>query len=57
MIKGLVLLIAVAFDVLNKMKGRPSLIGLLLPGRSKMPTLATEDPALIGKTESIQDTV
>jgi putative multiple sugar transport system permease protein len=32
MIKGLVLLIAVAFDVYNKTQGRPSIIGLLTRG-------------------------
>ncbi len=30
-IKGLVLLLAVAFDILNKQKGRPSILGRLLP--------------------------
>ncbi|HEY0188111.1 MAG TPA: multiple monosaccharide ABC transporter permease [Cellulomonas sp.] len=35
MIKGLVLLAAVAFDVYNKVQGRPSIIGLLLRGRRK----------------------
>jgi putative multiple sugar transport system permease protein len=56
MIKGLVLLIAVAFDVLNKMQGRPSLIGRLTRGKS-VPTVATEDPAAVGKVAPIQDTV
>ncbi|WP_264032084.1 multiple monosaccharide ABC transporter permease [Cellulosimicrobium sp. SH8] len=32
-IKGLVLLIAVAFDVYNKVQGRPSIIGLIFPSR------------------------
>ncbi len=32
-IKGLVLLVAVAFDVYNKQQGRPSIIGLLLRAR------------------------
>ncbi|MFE7408454.1 multiple monosaccharide ABC transporter permease [Isoptericola sp. NPDC057559] len=32
-IKGLVLLVAVAFDVHSKVNGRPSIIGLLFPGR------------------------
>ncbi len=35
MIKGLVLLIAVAFDVHSKIKGRPSIIGLIFPGSGK----------------------
>jgi putative multiple sugar transport system permease protein len=34
-IKGLVLLVAVAFDVYNKMQGRPSIIGLLMRGSKK----------------------
>ena len=34
-IKGLVLLIAVAFDVYNKMQGRPSIIGLLMRNSKK----------------------
>ncbi|MGC5167131.1 multiple monosaccharide ABC transporter permease [Luteimicrobium sp. DT211] len=32
-IKGLVLLVAVAFDVLSKVQGRPSIIGLIFPSR------------------------
>jgi putative multiple sugar transport system permease protein len=32
-IKGLVLLAAVAFDVYNKVQGRPSIIGLIMPSR------------------------
>ncbi len=57
-IKGLVLLAAVAIDVVNKQQGRPSLIGRLLPGRPAPAVLpATEDPAQVGKTTSVQDTV
>lgn len=37
MIKGLVLLAAVAFDVYNKMQGRPSIIGALQKGLRKDP--------------------
>ena len=43
-IKGLVLLIAVAFDVFNKMQGRPSILGLLLgkrTGSSPVPAAAS----------------
>ncbi|HEY8295262.1 MAG TPA: sugar ABC transporter permease, partial [Micrococcaceae bacterium] len=43
-IKGLVLLIAVAFDVFNKTQGRPSLIGLMTKnfgGRNKPPAPET----------------
>jgi putative multiple sugar transport system permease protein len=35
MIKGLVLLAAVAFDVYNKIQGRPSIIGLLTRSRRR----------------------
>ena len=38
MIKGLVLLIAVAFDVYNKSQGKPSLTGLLMRGRNNKKT-------------------
>lgn len=55
-IKGLVLLLAVAFDVLNKRAGRPSIIGFLTKDR-RTPTIATEDPAAVGKAEPVQDTV
>lgn len=41
-IKGLVLLAAVAFDVYNKKQGKPSIIGLLLRRR---PAFRDEDPA------------
>jgi putative multiple sugar transport system permease protein len=36
-IKGLVLLAAVAFDVYNKQRGRPSIIGRLFPGKENNP--------------------
>jgi putative multiple sugar transport system permease protein len=32
-IKGLVLLVAVAFDVYSKVQGKPSIIGLIFPSR------------------------
>ncbi len=42
-IRGLVLLAAVAFDVYNKTQGRPSIIGLLLGGfRRKKPNITEE---------------
>ncbi len=41
-VKGLVLLLAVAFDVYNKMQGKPSLIGLLL--RTKTRDASTDSP-------------
>lgn len=36
-IKGLVLLAAVAFDVFNKQQGRPSIIGRLIPAKESAP--------------------
>jgi putative multiple sugar transport system permease protein len=35
-IKGLVLLAAVAFDVFNKQQGRPSIMGRLFPARESV---------------------
>jgi putative multiple sugar transport system permease protein len=48
MIKGLVLLTAVAFDVYNKTQGRPSIIGLLLQNRRRQTLVegGTPDPAV-----------
>ena len=43
-VKGLVLLLAVAFDVYNKMQGKPSLIGLLF--RSKATDSTTASPGV-----------
>jgi len=43
MIKGLVLLLAVAFDVYNKMQGRPSIIGMLM--RRPATEVSATDPA------------
>lgn len=45
MIKGLVLLAAVAFDVYNKVQGRPSIIGMLLASRRK--DAPAEPPAVV----------
>lgn len=44
MIKGLVLLFAVAFDVMSKVQGRPSIIGLLFKDKpaSQKPAVAAE---------------
>lgn len=49
MIKGLVLLIAVGFDVYNKSHGRPSIIGLLTKGRDKpgAPALADANETVV----------
>lgn len=46
-IKGLVLLIAVAFDVYNKTQGRPAIISLLFG--KKDPAVAVEAPAIDGE--------
>ncbi|WP_029291391.1 multiple monosaccharide ABC transporter permease [Cellulomonas sp. HZM] len=48
-IKGLVLLLAVAFDVYNKVQGRPSIIGTLLRGKSRREASleAAEDSASV----------
>jgi putative multiple sugar transport system permease protein len=48
MIKGLVLLTAVAFDVYNKTQGRPSIIGLLMQNRRRQTLVegGTPDPAV-----------
>jgi putative multiple sugar transport system permease protein len=43
MIKGLVLLIAVALDVYNKTQGRPSLIGRMFPNLGQPKKLALEE--------------
>ena len=58
MIKGLVLLIAVAFDLYSKKQGRPSLIGRLMPkkdaggGPAASTHLETQNPA----RAAVQDT-
>lgn len=46
MIKGMVLLLAVAFDVYNKTQGRPSITGYLMKGLSSKKTSA-EEPATV----------
>jgi len=49
MIKGLVLLAAVAFDVYNKVQGRPSIVGLLMKGaRRGRPTDPGPDDSTAG---------
>lgn len=47
-IKGLVLLAAVTFDVLNKVQGRPSIIGRLTSSHNKPAAAAVETPAAAG---------
>ena len=61
-IKGLVLLIAVAFDVYNKSQGRRSITGLLMQnfgGKDKPPPpSSTADPTAEAKaSERMQDTI
>lgn len=55
MIKGLVLLIAVAFDVISKMQGKPSILGLLFPAKKQRdtepPAEAGPPPAAVKPTE------
>jgi len=50
-IKGLVLLAAVAFDVYNKVEGRPSIFGLIFKGKDKraeeLVSEASEDSAAV----------
>lgn len=46
-IKGLVLLVAVAFDVYNKSQGKPSITGLLTRSFSKGPRPEVKDPEKI----------
>ena len=50
MIKGLVLLVAVAFDVLSKKQGKPSIIGLFSATRKR--NQASSDTALVPENDS-----
>jgi len=56
-VKGLVLLLAVAVDVISKRRGGPSIIGLMMRRRDKRAELITDVPAVIptsGTNESSQ---
>jgi putative multiple sugar transport system permease protein len=55
-IKGLVLLIAVALDVYNKSQGRPSIIGLLTKNFRKEDKAAGEEPPAVVPTTGTSDT-
>ena len=59
-IKGLVLLIAVAFDVYNKSQGRPSIIGLMMRsvrrGSSSDETPGSGPPSAATETQPLADT-
>ena len=61
MIRGLVLLLAVAFDVYNRSQGRRSITGLLLQnfgGKDRMPPSSTSEPTAEAKaSERMQDTI
>lgn len=57
-IKGLVLLIAVAFDVYNKMQGKPSIIGLLTRGMRRNSSTDDGPPQdTASQVESISETI
>ena len=58
-IKGLVLLAAVAFDVYNKSQGKPSITGLLMRNRaSKTPAAeTTSTPSAATETSRIDETI
>ncbi len=61
-IKGLVLLIAVAFDVYNKSQGRSSLIGLMMRNfrggsSSEPPSSAAGPPSAATETSSVRDSI
>jgi putative multiple sugar transport system permease protein len=58
MIKGLVLLVAVAFDIYNKSQGRPSLIAFLTRRRGAKTTGdAPEMPSAATETSRIDETL
>jgi len=61
-IKGLVLLIAVAFDVYNKSQGRSSIIGLMMRSfrggsSSEPPSAGTDSPSAATETSSVQESI
>jgi putative multiple sugar transport system permease protein len=60
-IKGLVLLAAVAFDVYNKSQGKPSITALLMRNRtprgSRADTAASESPSAATETSRIDETI
>jgi putative multiple sugar transport system permease protein len=61
MIKGLVLLVAVAFDVYNKSQGRVSLLGMLTRnfrrGGSDDDSSALPPPSAATETTSVSETI
>ena len=58
-IKGLVLLIAVAFDVYNKSQGRPSIIGLFMRNRRSKGSDgdAVQAPTAASEIEKLDETL
>ena len=52
MIKGLVLLAAVAFDVYNKIQGKPSIIGLLLQNRRRDAVVEAAPETAVAQSEA-----
>lgn len=52
MIKGLVLLAAVAFDVYNKIQGKPSIIGLLLQNRRRDVVVEAAPETAVAQSET-----
>ncbi len=58
MIKGLVLLAAVAFDVYNKSQGKRSIIGMMMRNRGSAGSGSGSGDALeVGKETSVKDTI
>jgi putative multiple sugar transport system permease protein len=59
MIKGLVLLAAVAFDVYNKSQGRPSITGLFQRSRGSKGSGgdAVEEPSAATEIEKLDETI
>lgn len=56
-IKGLVLLAAVAFDVWNKTQGRPSIIGRVMGSRKKSEEVVVEPGPVNPQVAAVNDTV
>ena len=59
MIKGLVLLVAVAFDIYNKSQGRPSITGLFMRNRGSKGSGgdAAEAPTAASEIEKLDETL
>ncbi len=54
-IKGLVLLIAVAFDVFNKTQGRPSILGLILGNRGGSKDTKDSKDGKVGNVDNVDN--